>query len=499
MKVRNVSITAIRGFAFAEFEPSPSINLFVGKNNSGKSTILKVINALQEITLDEFDITHSQDIGSFLLELSDGDKDFTVDKIFRNGFNVQRSKPRFEKVVGKGLLDPDYKNLCEEPFNIIYPFWSNRKTGRFEQTINVNTANSVTGTLFNLISKVDRINEDHPNYDLFRNSCEEILGFKLTTIQTEVGKALAYQVKHGSYIPLESMGEGVPNLVGLICDICTANNKIFLIEEPENDIHPEALKGLLNLIIKCSNSNQFFISSHSNVVVKMLGGYSDSKIYSITSKKDPKDQPDKLYYSYITEITDTDGRIELLRELGYDVYDSFFYDYWILLEESSAESIIKYLIDWFVPSLKHKVKTFSCRGFTNVNAKYNSLKDLFVYLHMHELYDNSIWVILDSGDKESQVIGDFHKYFKDKVNPNRFSQFSRHDFEEYYPAIFDADFQKIRLCKKDTEKKDLKKDLLKKVIFWINDNPELARFEFEKSASEVISKLIEIESELLKK
>jgi hypothetical protein len=57
------------------------------------------------------------------------------------------------------------------------------------------------------------------------------------------------------------MGEGIPHLLGLINDLCLAENKLFLIEEPENDIHPKALKRLLDLIIQKSQSNQFVIST----------------------------------------------------------------------------------------------------------------------------------------------------------------------------------------------------------------------------------------------
>ena len=49
------------------------------------------------------------------------------------------------------------------------------------------------------------------------------------------------------------MGEGVANIVGLLVDLCLAENKLFLIEEPENDIHPKALKGLLLKNLKIIN------------------------------------------------------------------------------------------------------------------------------------------------------------------------------------------------------------------------------------------------------
>jgi predicted ATPase len=34
------------------------------------------------------------------------------------------------------------------------------------------------------------------------------------------------------------MGEGVMNILGLIVHLAIAENRLFLVEEPENDVHP---------------------------------------------------------------------------------------------------------------------------------------------------------------------------------------------------------------------------------------------------------------------
>lgn len=500
MIVKNISLTSLRGFLSAYLEISPRINLFVGKNNSGKSTILKSVYALQENTFNEQDVSNGYSRAQIGMMVDYLHSTFEVNETIIFSDSQKRRIPIYNKVLKTGFLFKDGFLPHLEDLRYIKVFWSSRKVENYNQQISYESVNTFTGKLDNIIPKIDAIsNDQNPYYELFKESCEKILGFRVTTIPTPQGKTLGFQIYYGAYIPIEAMGDGVPNLLGLICDICTAENQIIIIEEPENDIHPSALQELMYLIQKKSNNNQFFISSHSNVVLKNLGALEDTKVFAVRSSLIINEFDFEEIQSSISEVKTTDERIELLRELGYDVYDSFFYEYWILLEESSAETIIKYLMDWFVPGLKYKVKTFSCRGFTNVKAKYNSLKDLFVYLHMHELYENAIWVILDAGDKESQVIAEFHKCFKDKVSLNRFSQFSEHDFEEYYPSIFDSDFQKIKECKDGKEKSNLKKELLLKVIDWINSNSELARSEFENSASEVINKLKEIESELLKK
>ena len=67
------------------------------------------------------------------------------------------------------------------------------------------------------------------------------------------------------------MGDGVPNVVGLLADLALTKGKMFLIEEPENDLHPSALKALLELVEDGATHNQIVVSTHSNIVARHLG------------------------------------------------------------------------------------------------------------------------------------------------------------------------------------------------------------------------------------
>ena len=50
-------------------------------------------------------------------------------------------------------------------------------------------------------------------------------------------------------------------------------------------------------------------------------------------------------------------REDLLAHLGHELYDYGLYDGWLILEEASAETIIKdYLINWFVPALAGRLR-----------------------------------------------------------------------------------------------------------------------------------------------
>lgn len=80
------------------------------------------------------------------------------------------------------------------------------------------------------------------------------------------------------------MGEGVPQIVGLVADLVLSQGKLFLIEELENDLHPQALKALLRLMIESSARNQFVVTTHSNIVLRYHAAEPNSIVYSVAAE-----------------------------------------------------------------------------------------------------------------------------------------------------------------------------------------------------------------------
>ena len=284
----------------------------------------------------------------------------------------------------------------------------------------------------------------------YKNACFEILGYRISTISSPNGKKAALVINNIDHISITSMGEGIVNIIGLIADMCLAKDKIFLIEELENDIHPKALKGLLKLIVEKSKTNQFFISTHSNIIVKYLGAETETKIFNVSMKYDKISTP--IPTSSVVEVSENEEeRRLLLEELGYEFNDFGLWDAWLFLEESSAERIIKdYLIPWFCPKLKNKLRTYSSSSSSEVEVKFKDFNNLFVFLHLTPSYKNKAWVIIDAGGEENEIIKKMKTYYvkNNGWNDNNFQQFSKHNFEEYYPAEFQKEFQEINKLKK---------------------------------------------------
>jgi predicted ATPase len=503
MKITSIEIENLRGFKIIpRTHLSQSINVFIGSNNAGKTTILNSIFHLQRRILGKNDITIGANRGQIKLYFEGQLPNIEINSQF-NAFVINLFNGEINFQMKNGNMHGWGDKIPEqEPNNLIYPYLSKRKTAVYVDNINEVNANSVIGNFSNLYSKVDRLvnPQFQPGNKKYVQACEDILGFQVSSLAKGNGKQAVYFVHNLEHIPLTSMGEGVANILGLITDLCIAENKIFLIEEPENDIHPRALKALLKLIIDKSDTNQFFVSTHSNIVMKYLGAENTSKIFHVKNELGLDQSRPNLFISSLVEVSrDQEERRNVLQELGYDFFDFDLWSCWLFLEESSAEILIKnYFIGWFVKSLSNKIRTFSAGGVSGIVPKFEDFDRLFIFLHLEPTYKNKVWVIIDKGEEEDKIIEKMKtKYSASGWNSSNFTQFQEHDFEKYYPSRFQKRVGEIITFGKQ-EKRKAKKDLLDEVLSWIEEHEEQAKEEFKISAKEVIEKLKVISKEVNK-
>jgi predicted ATPase len=225
-----------------------------------------------------------------------------------------------------------------------------RKERTFSEDVSSNAQRRISGTLENLYSRIDLLaNYGHRQHDMFRDAIERILGLKITTQASHFGKRAGFYFDEVKFIPMDKMGDGVSETLALIVELCTERGKIFILEEPEMNLHPSGLKALLDLVRKSVEDSQFFISTHSNVVLRELGGSDGTKIFQVFRNGKEGSLP-----SRVSEVEKTPrAHLDVLRDLGYEFLDYNLYEGWLFLEESSAETIInEVLIPLFVPELR---------------------------------------------------------------------------------------------------------------------------------------------------
>lgn len=496
MWIDTLILKNIRAIPDATLHFSRGINILVGKNNAGKSTVLLPLLSLQNElrTLDREDTRLGTTEALAEIVFAEPDP-----KLIKKQYDQICFRPHGNNLVLQGKAQnkewvgierfPNY-----EPKNFIYPFVSNRKAVTLTETVNSETAIKVASNFVNLNAKIDRLANPEflPAHELYMRACRDILGFCITSTHTNQGKRAVYTVRNLDSIPLHAMGEGVMNVLGLVAHLALAENKLFLVEEPENDIHPKALKALMDLIIESSVKNQFIITTHSNIVLKRLGAADNSRIFNVSCEL-----IDRLPTSTVTQVEDTtEARHAVLQDLGYEMSDSDLWDAWLLLEESSAERLVRqYFIPWYATRMQGRLRTVAAHSISEIPIKFANFNNLFVFLHRASVYTNRAWVVVDGGPNEESVIDKLRAtYAPSGWKADQFMLFKEHDFERYLPKQFQDEVTYTLNIADKKAKREAKKVLLEKVLAWVAEDEERAKAEFANSAAEVIAILKIIET-----
>ena len=507
MKLSTVRITNLKSLADTGNISLGQINVLLGRNNHGKSAFIRGVHLMQPspniITANDIRLGEQQASVHFTLA---GENPEDLQRYF--GTQVAQATLEFSVNIGRGAghsqhslsishsqpnWNPPFLSP-QEPNNFIYTYLSKRKVADFDRLVDRNRTLAVQPDLRYLVAKVARLsNPDYERADEYTRLCNAVLGFRITVHPANDGNGQQAGIPVGKYgyIAIESMGEGVSSQLGLIADLCMADGNLFLIEEPENDIHPDGLKTLLDVIVEKSKQNQFIVTTHSNIVTRYLGAAPSSKIFEFESDFKPNTIPT----STVREVEQTPAaRIAVLRKLGYELSDFDLWEGWLILEESSAEVIVRnYLIPWFASKLA-RIRTLSAGGTSKVAPTFEDFRRLFLFSHLEPQYKDRAWVVADGDDSGKRVVEQLHAKYK-SWPADHFKTWSKTDFEFFYPSVFDQQVKEA-LGKRGDEKRQAKKDLLDEVKTWCDANPDKAKAAFEKSAAEVVSLLMEIETAL---
>ncbi len=500
MRITTLQLENFRSFERMGPIDLGQINVLIGPNNSGKSSILKAMHLLQE---GGGEIYPNVRVGSTNSQVVIGLEDMHGEFSFRGSGTLEITMTSEDRNLGECALHlrladnrlhrtNPRKNI--DPQHHVVPYLSKRKTSHYQEDVKEEGALRVSIDMSNLAAKLSRLaNPGFPDYESYSKACKEILGFVVTAIPTRNGLRPGVYLPDRQTIDINQMGEGVPNIVAMLADLALSEGKLFLIEEPENDIHPQALKALLELIVDSAKSNQFVVSTHSNIVVRHLAALENSRLYSVNSELG-KMPPQATIRAVEPTV---EARLEVLRELGYSFSDFDLWDGWLILEESSAERIIRdYLIPWFAPKLA-RVRTLAVGGVNQVEPTFDDFHRLVRFTHLEEAYRDSAWVRVDGDAVGSEIITRLQSRYP-SWKSERFGCFSKAQFEHYYPSEFGEKTEEALAHADKQVRREAKRKLLEDVRAWLDKDEHRGRKALEQSAAEVISDLKLIESQLTK-
>lgn len=382
------------------------INIFIGKNNSGKSNILRFIKALSDsrgamkdfpfALEDRFRRLDKHPVLFMRLHLSE----LGVDEVYSyNGeYDVRRvvgneimieynfqdnsisTSAKLDELPDRVLLMMQRKFSSAPPATLIEEIKERIRQGAMKKIrefnnviyiphfrminegleVNGNNAD-ITGA--NIISKMFEMQNPGVGEEGKRVDFEKIQSFVRSLIQVDDMRLEIPYTKdrilinmHGNRLPLDSFGTGIHQLV-LLCSILVIhNNHIVCIEEPEIHLHPELQRKFIDFLINTQNT--YFITTHSNV---FLDFEKKCNVYHVLYNG---------FSSSVNLISTNKSTNDALKDLGYRASDLLQANGVIWVEGPSDRVYIKKWIELMdnqlIEGLHYSVMFYGGRNLANV-------------------------------------------------------------------------------------------------------------------------------------
>jgi len=431
MKIKNLGIANFRSFDSEGIliENLRKINIFIGKNNSGKSNILRFFNscsrAIQKNTevsqiynlfraefnkyenyfngnKKNLEITISirpeyffkeltkyvnpDDCLTMKIDLFDG-KVKEECKIFRNInydklFSFARdSKIGYSTSNKDTLLEELDKLLIKKMMHYFSSLFSKiifipdfRKISEEEedQKSNVVDGKNIISEMFKMQLPTYGQEENKLKFLKIQKFVRDLLDDQNINIEIPHDKKNMLVEMNGYRRPLESFGTGIHELVIMCSALALYEKHIVCIEEPEIHLHPYLQRKFINFLLNKTN-NTYFITTHSNV---FLDYNENTSIYHVT------------YNKLKTEVSlaDTNEKCcTILDDLGYKASDLLQANGIIWVEGPSDRIFLKRWIGLlnsdFIEGIHYSIMFYGGKLLKHISMKSSKfLTDEFIYL-----------------------------------------------------------------------------------------------------------------------
>ena len=371
------------------------INIFIGKNNSGKSNFLRFLNLLSKHTSDHekfpssaYENIHRGSVNTTILTLlftheelglpekvHYNSEDFYITTYLPNPFkadftliyeqNKSISLPQLDNEVPvdvlrkiqkqnasidkEGLINQLKLNVYHKVLDrlkgfkeVIYisDFRLIQEGNKFESSNSELNGSNIISKMFEMQNPDTGKEKERNKFIKIQNIVRELLGIEDLTIEIPHSKdKIILSIHDGIRQSLSSFGTGIHQLIILCSALIIYNNKIICIEEPEIHLHPELQRKFLDFLIR-ETENIYFITTHSNTFLNLRNQIS---IYHIAnnSKASQSDRVDNSENSYL-----------LLNDLGYKASDLLQSNGIIWVEGPSDRNFINRWINLIDPKLE---------------------------------------------------------------------------------------------------------------------------------------------------
>lgn len=363
-----------------KFDVPKTVNLIIGRNNSGKSSFLNVFERIfcgtslqnggqysfyfivEKSDLSSFEIfenkagfTQYHPFGSVNPKVGLIGKEIKISMSSRGKFidNSNRySLPEVGKEYKLGLSSVETitkRNITYSPVVVL-----SERDVKSQPGSSTNVEPNGTGLTGSLLYHATKRVGDRELIKAVLDSVNDLLRgeeyFSSLNVLDEGNTCTIYLKNEKGEISLNDMGSGIKTIIFVSYLIerekLHPSDSMFFFEELENNLHPEIQRRLFNKIydFAIQYKKQVFITSHSHVAINCFYGKEDARIYHV--KKDNNNS------SYIETIDSDLSKSLILNDLGVKASDIFQSNGIIWVEGPSDRIYINKWLHLINPSLK---------------------------------------------------------------------------------------------------------------------------------------------------
>lgn len=297
----NIEINRLRGIKHSKIEGLKQINLFFGKNNCGKSSLLDAIFLISGISNPKLPLNVNIIRNYRRLEPSDMKLDFySLDMSSPIVIKAENDETRelqisvVESSSSKvNLLGEDNNVVSTDPDNrygLVLKYkvdehayessiiMSHSSNNSLEQRIKMPAHYKEKLTCRYLNPKFDFTTSIDGLVDVIKNKDEAFIVNALRLIESKIKDFVLSQnevlvdIGLDKRIPINMMGDGARKILSILTTIYECKNGIVLIDELSNGFHYSVMKGVWRAIISVAKKNnvQIFATTHDLDSIKGL-------------------------------------------------------------------------------------------------------------------------------------------------------------------------------------------------------------------------------------
>lgn len=297
--LNNIEIKNFKGIKDLKLENFSKINFFVGKANTGKTSILEALYAfllknpndimlLLDVRRMHIDSDAFQSFFyDYTLEkkptIKSGDAELIIDCDRNSQYtNISTNKNNTITDLSNGINEINfiYKNSQGKKTFNIKKIFLNLDQIQFQHSLNLEGSfvfpeiNDVDfiyqGSFYdnNLREYLSKIVEEKEKKEDLKKICKDF-SEDIEELYFSKNKIVIQKTNLKNAINFKLLGEGFKKYIAIQASILS-EKKYILIDELENGLHYEGIEKLLNAILKTNDDVQFFITTHNLELLQKL-------------------------------------------------------------------------------------------------------------------------------------------------------------------------------------------------------------------------------------